>query len=191
MSSSALRRLVPTVSKLATQRVALSSSSVSLQSSQWACSSRRHFTARSAQYVKKYTEDHEWIELDTDGKTGTVCNPVPAGIIYSREFSGTIGISEYAAQALGDVVYVELPELGMDVSRGDTIGAVESVKSASDIMTPVSGKITDHNKILEEKPGTINKSPEAEGWLAKIEVSDTTELDNLMSKEEYDNFEKE
>lgn len=89
------------------------------------------------------------------------------------------------------MVYVELPELGMEVSKGDAIGAVESVKSASDILTPVTGKITEHNKILEEKPGTINKSPESEGWLAKIEVSDLTELESLMSKEDYDNFEKE
>lgn len=79
----------------------------------------------------------------------------------------------------------------MEVSKGDAIGAVESVKSASDILTPVTGKITEHNKILEEKPGTINKSPESEGWLAKIEVSDLTELESLMSKEDYDNFEKE
>jgi glycine cleavage system H protein len=68
---------------------------------------------------------------------------------------------------------------------------VESVKSASDILTPVSGKIVEHNKLLEEKPGTINKGPEAEGWLAKIEVSDAKELESLMSKEDYDNFEKE
>ena len=105
--------------------------------------------------------------------------------------TGTIGITEYASKALGDVVYVELPESDMEVSKGDSIGAVESVKSASDIMTPVSGKIVEANGLLEEKPGTINKGPEGEGWLAKIEVSDTTELDGLMSKEEYDNFEKE
>jgi glycine cleavage system H protein len=86
---------------------------------------------------------------------------------------------------------VELPELGLEVSKGDTIGAVESVKSASDILTPVSGTIKDHNKVLEEKPGTINKSPEGEGWLAKIEVTNVEELDSLMSKEDYDNFEKE
>lgn len=79
----------------------------------------------------------------------------------------------------------------MEVAKGDTIGAVESVKSASDILSPVSGKICDHNKLLEEKPGTINKSPESEGWLAKIEVTDLNELDSLMSKEDYDNFEKE
>jgi glycine cleavage system H protein len=89
------------------------------------------------------------------------------------------------------VVYVELPEIGIEVSKGDSIGAVESVKSASDIMTPVSGKIVKANSLLEEKPGTINEGPEAEGWLAKIEVTDVTELDTLMSTEEYDNFEKE
>lgn len=86
---------------------------------------------------------------------------------------------------------MELPELGLEVAKGDTIGAVESVKSASDILTPVSGKVTGHNSVLEEKPGTINKSPEAEGWIAQIEVSDASELDSLMSKEDYENFEKE
>jgi glycine cleavage system H protein len=89
------------------------------------------------------------------------------------------------------VVYVELPEIGMEVNKGDSIGAVESVKSASDIMTPVSGKIVEANSLLEEKPGTINKGPEEEGWLAKIEITDATELDTLMSAEQYDNFEKE
>ena len=117
--------------------------------------------------------------------------PLKAIFLVSDCRLGTIGITEYAAKALGDVVYVELPEVGMDVTKGDTIGAVESVKSASDIMTPVSGKIADHNKLLEEKPGTINKSPESEGWLAKIEVSDLDELNALMSKEDYDTFEKE
>jgi len=173
MTTSALSRLVPTVSWLATRTTAIPRSSIKPQLCQFRYPSRRSFSARSGLYLKKYTEDHEWIELDTDGKTGT------------------IGITEYAAKALGDVVYVELPEIGMEVAKGDTIGAVESVKSASDILTPVSGKITEHNKELEEKPGTINKSPESGGWLAKIEVSDLGELDALMSKEDYDNFEKE
>jgi len=172
MSSPALGRLVPTISRLTTQRIAISRSSIKPQQCQWT-SRPRCFSSRPGLYVKKYTEDHEWIELDADGKIGT------------------IGITEYAAKALGDVVFVELPELGLEVAKGDTIGAVESVKSASDIMTPVSGKITDHNKVLEEKPGTINKSPEADGWLAKIELSEVSELDSLMSKEDYDNFEKE
>ncbi|KAI1608287.1 glycine cleavage system H protein [Exophiala viscosa] len=172
MSTTAVRRLAPTVLRLATKRT-IPPSSVAPRSCQWNAVSRNAFSSRSALYVKKYTEDHEWIELDSDGKTGT------------------IGITEYASKALGDVVYVELPELGLEVSKGDSIGAVESVKSASDILTPVSGTIKDHNKVLEEKPGTINKSPEGEGWLAKIEVSDSAELDSLMSKEDYDNFEKE
>lgn len=89
------------------------------------------------------------------------------------------------------MVYVELPELGLEVTKGDSIGAVESVKSASDIMTPVSGKITGANAVLEEKPGVINKGPEGEGWLAKIEVADATELEGLMTAEEYEAFEKE
>jgi glycine cleavage system H protein len=149
-------------------------------------------TCRTA-FVKKYTEDHEWIELDSDGKTGNH-PPHSTTSLEAAKLTvpqGTIGITEYASKALGDVVYVELPEVGMEVTKGDTIGAVESVKSASDIMTPVSGVIADHNKLLEEKPGTINKSPESEGWLAKIEVSDLNELDALMSKEDYDKFEKE
>ena len=81
--------------------------------------------------------------------------------------------------------------MSLEVKKGDTIGAVESVKSASDIMSPVSGKILEANGILEEKPGTINKEPETGGWLAKIEVSDASELDGLMTKEAYDSFEKE
>jgi glycine cleavage system H protein len=84
------------------------------------------------------------------------------------------------------VVYVELPTTDLEVTKGDTIGAVESVKSASDIMTPISGKITETNGLLEEKPGTINKGPEGEGWLAKIEVADAKEMDGLMTKEQYD-----
>jgi glycine cleavage system H protein len=106
-------------------------------------------------------------------------------------FVGTIGITNYAADALGDVVFVELPEVGREVKKGDMVGAVESVKSASDIMSPVSGKVVEANSLLEEKPATINKGPETEGWLAKIEVIDATELDALMSAEQYDNFEKE
>lgn len=104
--------------------------------------------------------------------------------------TGTIGITEYASKALGDVVFVELPEVGMECGKGDTIGAVESVKSASDIMSPVSGQVTEVNEVLSEKPGTINKGPEGEGWYAKIELTDVAELEGLMSKEDYDAFEK-
>ena len=97
-------------------------------------------------------------------------------------------MSVYAAKNLGDVVYVELPALDLEVSAGDSIGAVESVKSASDIMTPVSGKIIEANDVLQEKPGTINKGPEGEGWIAKLEVKDTAELKELMSDIEYGQF---
>ena len=105
--------------------------------------------------------------------------------------AGTIGISQYAAKALGDVVYVELPSTDLEVEAGGAIGAVESVKSASDIMSPVSGKIIESNETLGDKPGTINQSPEADGWLAKIEVKDPSELDSLMGAEAYKKFTEE
>lgn len=104
---------------------------------------------------------------------------------------GTIGITEYASKALGSVVYVELPEVDLEMSKGDTIGAVESVKSASDIMSPVSGKVVEVNDVLADKPGKINEGPESDGWFAKIELSDVAELDELMTKEQYDSFETE
>ncbi|KAH8722401.1 glycine cleavage H-protein-domain-containing protein [Phaeosphaeriaceae sp. PMI808] len=126
----------------------------------------RLFSAFAALKEKKYTEDHEWIEMSPDGKT---C---------------TLGISEYAAKALGDVVYIELPQAELDVSEGDAIGAVESVKSASDILTPVSGTVAEVNSALEEKPANINKDPEGDAWIAKITVSEEPS-GKLMSKEEY------
>ncbi len=104
---------------------------------------------------------------------------------------GKIGISEYAAHALGDVVFVELPSTDTEVAAGDTIGAVESVKSASDIMTPVSGKVIEANTELESTPGQINKSPEGEGWIAKISVKDAKELDTLMGPTDYKKFTEE
>lgn len=126
--------------------------------------------------IRKYTKDHEWIDLNADKTTGV------------------IGISEYAAEELGDVVYVELPEEGKEVGRGDAIGAVESVKSAADINAPVTCKITHVNLVLEEKPGTINQVPEDDshggGWIAKVEVGEAAaqELDALMDAEEYKTY---
>ena len=102
--------------------------------------------------------------------------------------TGKIGISHYAAKALGDVVYVELPTVDLEVSARDSIGAVESVKSASDIMAPVSGKIIEANETLAEKPATINKEPESGGWIAKIEVTDPAEAEKLMDAEKYAEF---
>ncbi|EON69753.1 glycine cleavage system H protein [Coniosporium apollinis CBS 100218] len=137
---------------------------------QWQQPYSRSFSCSIAARAKKYTEDHEWIELSSDGKTGT------------------IGISTYAANALGDVVYVELPTSDLEVKAGEAIGAVESVKSASDINSPVSGKIIEGNSVLEEKPGTINNDPEGSGWIAKIEVADSGEMERLMDEGGYKEF---
>lgn len=126
--------------------------------------------------MKKYTKDHEWIDLSPDNKTGT------------------IGISEYAAHALGDVVYVELPTTPLDAAKGDAIGAVESVKSASDINAPISCSIISVNELLEEQPAAINKGAEdtgaGGGWIAKVEVNEVgvKELDELMDAEAYKAF---
>lgn len=106
---------------------------------------------------------------------------------------GTIGITQFAASALGDVVYVELPTIDLSVSAGDSIGAVESVKSASDIMTPVTGKIVATNETLESKPSLINQGPEGEGWIARIEVGEEgkVEIGGLMGADEYKEFTEE
>ncbi len=128
---------------------------------------------RTAVPEKKYTKDHEWLEMAPDGKTGT------------------IGITRYAAKNLGDVVFVELPTPPLTVSAGDSIAAVESVKSASDILTPVSGTVVEANEVLEEKPGVVNKGPEAEGWIARIEVAEGGEWEGLMGEREYAEFTEE
>lgn len=127
--------------------------------------------------VKKYTKDHEWVDLSADRK------------------SATIGISEYAAEQLGDVVYVELPETTGDfVDQGDAIGAVESVKSASDINSPIRCRVAQGNTSLEEKPATINKVPEDDsnggGWIVKVEVDEegARQYDELMDAESYKAF---
>jgi len=121
--------------------------------------------------MKKYTKTHEWVEVS--GKNATV------------------GISEHAQDELGDIVYVELPELGKEVKSGEVLCSVESVKSASDVYAPVSGKVVEVNKVLEDTPETINKSAESDGWIAKIEISDLKEVDKLLDKTAYNEFLKE
>jgi len=136
----------------------------------------RAFSVSRIAQAKRYTKDHEWVELSEDKKTGV------------------IGISDYAAHALGDVVYVELPTTPMEVAKGDAIGAVESVKSASDINSPISCTITSVNDLLEEKPGTINHGPEDDGagggWVAKVEVGEVgvKDLEDLMDAAAYKKF---
>ncbi|KAK9450403.1 glycine cleavage H-protein-domain-containing protein [Limtongia smithiae] len=117
----------------------------------------------------KYTDDHEWVALEDT----TI---------------GVVGISLYASRALGDVVYVELPEVGKSVAAGDPVGAVESVKSASDIYSPVSGEIVEINNALESKPGLINLDPYRRGWLYKIVLKNPAELDALMTSKRYESY---
>ena len=101
--------------------------------------------------------------------------------------SGTLGVSTYAANALGDVVFIELPQINTEIGSGDAIGAVESVKSASDILTPVDGIVTEANSVLENKPSAINQDPEGDAWIAKIEIKKEP-TGRLMSAEEYKQF---
>ncbi len=118
----------------------------------------------------KYAEDHEWIRLD--GNTGT------------------IGISVYAQEQLGDVVYVELPKLGQTVGRGDELAVVESVKAASEVYAPIAGEVVEVNPDLAAKPEIINQDAEGKGWFARIKVSDPAQLDGLMDEAAYAEYVK-
>lgn len=114
-----------------------------------------------------YTKEHEWIKVDGD--------------------KGVIGISAYAADQLGDITFVELPEVDDEIEKGEVFCSIESVKAASDIYAPMSGIILEVNEELEEAPELVNESAEDDGWIAKIEI---TELDesNLLTPEEYDSY---
>lgn len=114
----------------------------------------------------KYASSHEWARLEGD-------------IVV-------VGITDHAQEALGDLVFVELPEVGDTVAAGDEAGVVESVKAASDIYAPVSGEIVAINDALSDSPEIINSDPYGEGWMYKIKVSDVSELDNLLTADEYD-----
>ena len=107
------------------------------------------------------------------------------GIVVDFTFPAKIGITKYAANSLGDVVFVELPEEGLEISAGEPVGAVESVKSASDVLSPVAGKVIKGNSVLEDDAKKINASPEGEGWIAEIEVNDAAELDALLDEAAY------
>lgn len=101
---------------------------------------------------------------------------------------GTVGISQHAQEALGDVVYVQPPDLDADLSQHDECGAIESVKAASEIYTPVSGKVTEVNKALEDKPALVNSSCYDEGWIFKLELKNPDELKSLMDEKQYEEF---
>lgn len=115
-----------------------------------------------------FTEDHEWIEVDGD--------------------TGTVGITDYAQSQLGDITFVELPEAGSAVNKGDAPCVVDSVKAASDVYAPVSGTVTESNAALEGEPELVNNDAETGGWLFRLTLSDPAELDGLMDKAAYDEF---
>ncbi len=115
----------------------------------------------------KYSKDHEWI--DVVGETAT------------------IGITNYAQVQLGDIVYVELPDIGLQAEKDEAICAVESVKTAADIITPVSGEVLEVNEALEDNPELINEDPYT-AWIMKIQLTDITEIDALLSEDEYADF---
>lgn len=114
----------------------------------------------------KYASSHEWARLEEDGTV-------------------TVGITDHAQEALGDVVFVELPEVGASLAAGDEAGVVESVKAASDIYAPVGGEVIAINEQLEDEPETVNADSYNDGWFFKLQPGDTSELDNLLSAEEY------
>lgn len=116
-------------------------------------------------------QDHEWIKIEGD--------------------IGTIGITNHAQDQLGDVVYVDLPEVGSTVEKDETMGAVESVKAASDIYSPVTGEVTEVNDALVDEPALVNSAAESDGWMAKVKLSDPSELDELMDAAGYEAFCKE
>ncbi len=114
----------------------------------------------------KYSEDHEWVKVDGD----TV----------------TIGITEFAQSELGDIVFVELPEEGDEIAKGDDFGSVESVKTVSELYAPISGEVLEVNEELEDSPELVNESPYEEAWMLKVKLADASELDELMDAAAYD-----
>ncbi len=115
-----------------------------------------------------FSEDHEWIEVEGD--------------------TGTVGITDYAQGQLGDITFVELPEAGSTVKKGDAPCVVDSVKAASDVYAPVSGTVTESNAALEGEPELVNSDPETGGWLFRLTLSDPAELDGLMDQAAYDAY---
>jgi glycine cleavage system H protein len=117
---------------------------------------------------RKYSEEHEWIEVDGD--------------------VGTVGITDHAQEQLGDIVFVELPEVGSEMNKDDEAGVVESVKAASEIYAPVGGEIVEVNETLTDNPALVNEDAEGEAWFFKIKLSDPSELDALMDEAKYKDF---
>jgi glycine cleavage system H protein len=119
-----------------------------------------------------YTKEHEWVLIEGENRA-------------------KVGITDYAQSELGDIVYVELPELGLEVEPGDTLANIESVKSVAPVYAPVSGKVVDINSELENSPELINEYPYEDGWICVIEMTDPSEVEDLLSAEEYAEYIKE
>ena len=119
----------------------------------------------------KFSKDHEWIRIKGD--------------------SGVVGISNYAQEQLGDVVFVELPEVGKALTKNAEAAVVESVKAASEVYAPVSGSVTENNASLNDSPGSVNSDPLGEGWFFKLLIKDTSELDDLLDEAAYEAYLKE
>ena len=115
-----------------------------------------------------YSEEHEWVRVEGD--------------------IATVGVTDFAQGQLGDVVFVEIPEAGRQVTKGGEAAVVESVKAASDVYAPVSGEVTEGNQALVDDPSLVNTDPEGEGWFFKLRLSDPSELDGLMDAEAYKTF---
>lgn len=118
--------------------------------------------------ARYFTEEHEWIDVEGD--------------------TATVGITDYAQEQLGDIVFVELPDTGAKVAKGKDAAVVESVKAASDVYAPITGEMTETNGALDEDPALVNSSPEEDGWFFKLTIADKGELDGLMDAEAYKSF---
>ncbi|MDG5750202.1 glycine cleavage system protein GcvH [Qipengyuania sp. XHP0211] len=118
--------------------------------------------------ARYFTEEHEWIDVEGD--------------------SATVGITDYAQNQLGDIVFVELPEVGSVIDKGKDAAVVESVKAASDVYAPISGEVMESNEALEEDPALVNTSPEETGWFFKMTIGDKSELEGLMDAKAYKSF---
>jgi glycine cleavage system H protein len=115
---------------------------------------------------RRYTKEHEWVCVQND--------------------LGTVGITDYAQDQLGDIVYVDLPAVGMQVKQLEKLGEIESVKAVSDLYSPVSGEVVEVNQGVNDKPELVNQSPYEEGWLVRVRLADPAELDNLLTAKQYD-----
>ena len=119
----------------------------------------------------KFSKEHEWLKVEGD--------------------VATIGITKHATEMLGDIVFVELPDIGASIEKDGIAGVVESTKAASDVYTPISGEVVENNQSIVDDPAKINSDPENEAWFFKLKIKDKSEMDSLMNKEEYDKFAKE